>query len=214
MTVEVKICGLKTRPALDAALDAGADYVGLVFYSKSPRNVDLATAATLARAATGRAQSVALVVDADDAALRDIVATVAPDLIQLHGKETPERVAAVKALTRTAVMKVIGVATAADVDGAAAYVEVADRILFDAKPPADRPNALPGGNGIAFDWRILGNWRERWYMLSGGLTPANVAEAIALTHAPAVDVSSGVERVPGEKDPGLIRDFIRAAKAA
>lgn len=214
MTVEVKICGLKTRPALDAALDAGADYVGLVFYSKSPRNVDLATAATLARAATGRAQSVALVVDADDAALRDIVATVAPDLIQLHGKETPERVAAVKALTRTAVMKVIGVATAADVDGAAAYADVADRILFDAKPPTDRPNALPGGNGIAFDWRILGNWRERWYMLSGGLTPANVAEAIALTHAPAVDVSSGVERVPGEKDPGLIRDFIRAAKAA
>jgi phosphoribosylanthranilate isomerase len=214
MTVEVKICGLKTRPALDAALDAGADYVGLVFYSKSPRNVDLATAATLARAATGRAQSVALVVDADDTTLREIVSTVAPDLIQLHGKETPERVAAVKALTRTAVMKVIGVATDADVDGAAAYADVADRILFDAKPPTDRPNALPGGNGIAFDWRILGNWRERWYMLSGGLTPANVAEAIALTHAPAVDVSSGVERVPGEKDPGLIRDFIRAAKAA
>jgi phosphoribosylanthranilate isomerase len=214
MAVEVKICGLKTRPALDAALDAGADYVGLVFYPKSPRNVDLATAAALARAAAGRARSVALVVDADDGALREIVATVAPDLIQLHGKETPERVAAIKALTGTAVMKVIGVATAADVDGAAAYSGVADRILFDAKPPADRPNALPGGNGIAFDWRILGNWRERWYMLSGGLTPANVAEAIALTHAPAVDVSSGVERAPGEKDPALIRDFIRAAKAA
>jgi len=214
MAVEVKICGLKTRPALDAAVDAGADYVGLVFYPKSPRNIDLATAASLARAAAGRARSVALVVDADDAALREIVATVAPDLIQLHGKETPERVAAIKALTRTAVMKVIGVATAADVDGAAAYSGVADRILFDAKPPADRPNALPGGNGIAFDWRILGNWRERWYMLSGGLTPANVAEAVALTHAPAVDVSSGVERAPGEKDPALIRDFIRAAKAA
>jgi len=111
-------------------------------------------------------------------------------------------------------MKVIGVATAADVDGAAAYLGAADRILFDAKPPPVMEGALPGGNAITFDWRILGNWRERWYMLSGGLTPANVAEAVALTHAPAVDVSSGVERAPGEKDPALIRDFIRAAKAA
>lgn len=214
MTVEVKICGLRTRSALDAALAARADYVGLVFFAKSPRNVSVADAAALAAQARGKARSVALLVDADDAAIGEIVHTVAPDILQVHGSETPTRVAEIKRLSGLPVMKVIKVATEADVAEASAYRDVADMLLFEAKAPPDLKNALPGGNGVTFDWRILGNWRDRWYMLSGGLTPANVADAIRLTGTRAVDVSSGVEKSPGEKDPGLIADFIRAAKAA
>lgn len=214
MTVEVKICGLRTRSALDAALAARADYVGLVFFAKSPRNISVADAAALAAQARGKARSVALLVDADDAAIGEIVHTVAPDILQVHGSETPTRVAEIKRLSGLPVMKVIKVATEADVAEASAYRDVADMLLFEAKAPPDLKNALPGGNGVTFDWRILGNWRDRWYMLSGGLTPANVVDAIRLTGTRAVDVSSGVEKSPGEKDPGLIADFIRAAKAA
>jgi phosphoribosylanthranilate isomerase len=214
MTVEVKICGLTTASALDAALDARADYVGLVFFPRSPRNVSIADAAALAARARGRARSVALVVDADDSAICEIASEVAPDILQVHGAESPARVAEIKRLSSLPVMKVIKVATEADVADASAYENIADMLLFEAKAPPELKNALPGGNGITFDWRILGNWRDRWYMLSGGLTPANVASAIALTGAPAVDVSSGVERAPGEKDPALIADFIRAAKSA
>jgi len=214
MSVEVKICGLKTPDALDAALAAGADYVGLVFYPPSPRHISHVAAADLVRRARGRARSVALLVDPDDQMVRSVVEQVAPDILQLHGSETPERVRTIKSSSGLTVMKALKVATEADVAAAAAYESSADLVLFDAKPPADLKGALPGGNGITFDWRILGNWRARWYMLSGGLTPANVADAIRLTGARAVDVSSGVERAPGEKDATLIANFIRAAKAA
>lgn len=213
MSVEVKICGLKTPAALQAALEAGADYIGLVFYPRSPRNVDLATAAELADLARPRAQPVALLVDADDAFIAEVGTRVRPAILQLHGKETPARVREIKAATGLEVMKVLHVETVEDVARSAAYDGAADRLMFEAKPPRT-PGALPGGNGVSFDWRILGDFRDRWYMLSGGLNPTNVAEAIAIAGPSAVDVSSGVERAPGEKDPALIRAFIRAAKAA
>lgn len=213
MLTRVKICGLKTAEAVAAALDAGADYVGFVFYPRSPRNVAPAQAAMLREAASGRAAVVALVVDADDARIGEIASTVRPDMFQLHGAETPERARQVKAMTRVPVMKVIGVASAADAMRALDYAEAADMILFDAKPAPGDTSALPGGNGIPFDWRAILEVADRVpFILSGGLTCDNVAEAIRLTKAKAVDVSSGVESAPGEKDPELIRRFIRAAK--
>lgn len=215
MTVCVKICGLKTEAAVAAALEAGADYVGFVFYPPSPRSVSPETAASLARIARERARIVALFVDPDDALLDAVVREVEPDLIQLHGKETPERVAAIRARCGRPVMKAISVATRADADRALAYRDVADLFLFDAKAPRGLVGALPGGNGISFDWRALDGVRgEVRFMLSGGLNPDNVAEAIRLTAPEAVDVSSGVETRPGEKDLRLIRRFIAAAKGA
>lgn len=220
MTVEVKICGLKSVEALEAALDAGADYVGLVFHDKSPRNVDIATARSLAERARGRARIVALLVDPDDARLAAVVSAVAPDLIQLHGNESPARVAEIARTTGRPIMKAVKVAAAADAEAAALYRDAAELILFDAKlfdaeAPVEGAGVLPGGNGIAFDWQALANVRGRFpYMLAGGLTPENVAEAIHLTGASAVDVSSGVECSPGEKDVRLIRRFLRAAKTA
>jgi phosphoribosylanthranilate isomerase len=212
MPVDVKICGLSTEATLSVALEAGAAYVGLVFYPKSPRAVDLATAAKLARIAQGRAKIVALTVDPDDALIDEIASKVMPDLFQLHGRETPERVEAIRTRTGIPVMKAISVQTAKDAARALDYDRVADLILFDARPPEGRANALPGGNGVAFDWRALLGVRDTVrFMLSGGLTPENVAEAIRLTGATAVDVSSGVERAPGEKDPEKIRQFILAA---
>jgi len=215
MTVEVKICGFKTAAALEAALAGGADYVGLVFCAASPRNVDLGTARALAGRARGRAKIVALLVDPDDALLTAVVAAVAPDILQLHGSETPQRVADIARNFGRPVLKAIKVAVAEDALGALAYAGKADRILFDAKPATDAAGALPGGNGIPFDWQALGGVRGKLdYMLSGGLTPANVGEAIRLTGASAVDVSSGVERARGEKDVELIGSFLRAAKTA
>lgn len=220
MTAIVKICGIKTEAALDAALDGGADYIGLVFYPRSPRHVEAETARLLAERVRGRgevpaladrhAEIVALAVDPSDAALDAIVEAACPDVIQLHGNETPERVREIAPRFEGRVLKAIKVETADDVDRARAY-EGAARILFDAKPP---PGALPGGNGAAFDWRLLSGAHEfaPYFMLSGGLNPQNVAEAILVTGAAAVDVSSGVETRPGEKDPELIRRFIRAAK--
>ena len=215
MSVRVKICGLKSSEALDAALAAGADYVGLVFYPRSPRNVDIAKAAALAARSRGRATVVALLVDPTDALVDEVMQHVAPDLLQLHGKETPERVAQIRARADRLVMKALAVETADDARQALAYRDAADLILFDAKAPKDLANALPGGNGVPFDWRALEAVKDQVpYMLSGGLTPDNVAAAIAVTGATAVDVSSGVERAPGEKDPDLIRRFVAAAKAA
>ncbi len=214
MTVEVKICGLKTEAALNAALGAGADYVGLVFHAASPRNLDLATARMLAERARGRAKIVALLVDPDDKQLEDVVAAVEPDILQLHGNESPQRVVEVAKRFGRPVLKAVKVAGADDALGALAYAGKADRILFDAKAPAGA-GALPGGNGIAFDWKALHDVRDRIdYMLAGGLTPGNVGEALRLTGATAVDVSSGVESRPGEKDPELIRRFLHAAKTA
>jgi phosphoribosylanthranilate isomerase len=219
MTAKVKICGIKSEAALDAALEAGADYVGLVFFEKSPRNLDVAQAARLARRAheRGRARVVTLLVDAGDELIDRVVAEVRPGLLQLHGSESPDRVAAVHKRTGLPIMKALSVSTAEDVARAAVYLAPgakADLVLFDAKAP-EGARALPGGNGLTFDWRILEGVATRHpFALAGGLTQHNVAEAIRLTGASIVDVSSGVEVAPGEKDPELIRRFLRAAKAA
>jgi phosphoribosylanthranilate isomerase len=212
MTIEVKICGLKTPGTMQAALDAGADYVGLVFFEKSPRNVSIELAAELADLASERAKVVVLLVDPGDGMVDRIMPYIAPDILQLHGSETPARVAEIKRRTGATIMKVIKVETAADAALALDYVGIADLILFDAKAPKDA--ILPGGNGLTFDWHVLDDVKGRVpYMLSGGLTAGNVAEAIRLTGATRVDVSSGVELAPGEKDADLIRTFIAAAKA-
>jgi phosphoribosylanthranilate isomerase len=208
----VKICGLSTPETLDAALDAGADLVGFVSFPKSPRHVELDRGRTLALRAKGRAQRVALVVDPEDGALAALVAALDPDLIQLHGSETPERVAAIRARFGRPVMKAVGIAEAADLDAVAAH-RGCDRLLLDAKPPRSA-DALPGGNGLAFDWRLLAGLDPGLrFMLSGGLNPDNVAAAIRLTGAGAVDVSSGVESRPGAKDPAKIEAFVKAARA-
>ncbi|MCB1434375.1 MAG: phosphoribosylanthranilate isomerase [Alphaproteobacteria bacterium] len=214
MTVEVKICGLSTPESVAAAIEAGADFVGFVFFPKSPRNVTPERAAQLAEAARGKVAIVALVVDADDALLTHINDTLDPDFIQAHGSETPERVADIERFTGKPVIKAIKVRDAADVASAAAYSDVASLILYDAKAPETLGNALPGGNGHAFDWALLDGKKRPAFMLAGGLTPDNVADAIRDTGAPMVDVSSGVESAPGIKDIGLIRKFIEAAKSA
>jgi phosphoribosylanthranilate isomerase len=212
-TTKVKICGLTTEAALETALAGGADYVGLVFFPPSPRNISPEAAASLAAQARGRAGIVALMVDPDDALIDAVVAAVDPDLLQLHGEETPGRVAEVRRRWAKPVMKAVKVETAEDAHAALAYRGVADLILFDARAPKDATR--PGGNGAAFDWSALtGVKDEVAYMLSGGLTPDTVAEAIRVTGAGIVDVSSGVEVRPGEKDPALIRRFLWAAKAA
>ncbi|MGD9543766.1 MAG: phosphoribosylanthranilate isomerase [Methylocystis sp.] len=207
----VKICGLSTPETLGAAIEARADMAGFVFFEKSPRHIDLETARTLGLLAQGRISKVALTVDADDAALGDIVDALEPDYLQLHGQETPARVAAAKARFGLPVIKAIGVATAGDVELARAYEGVADVILFDAKPAPDA--SVPGGAGVAFDWDLLRNISAANWMLSGGLDPENVAEAMRRTGARAVDVSSGVERERGVKDAAKIRAFVEAARA-
>ncbi|MDF2617834.1 MAG: Phosphoribosylanthranilate isomerase [Xanthobacteraceae bacterium] len=221
MSLEIKICGLSTPETLDAALGAGADMVGMVFFPPSPRHVDLATASALAARARGRADKgvgqkvgiVALTVDADDAALADIIAAVRPDMLQLHGKESPERVEAIRTRFELPVMKAVGIASAADLARLAAYEGVADRLLLDAKPPKDA--LLPGGNGVPFDWDLLADLDLSIpYLLSGGLGPENVGDAIRRVRPFGVDVSSGVERVAGVKDPARILAFIREARAA
>ena len=213
--VDVKICGLSTLESVDAAIDAGAGLVGLVFYPRSPRHVSLQQAKTLADHARGRAKIVALIVDADDAALQGISKNVAPDLYQAHGSETPQRVLEIGALTGKPLIKAIKVGNIKDVARATDYTGHASLILYDAKAPETLVDALPGGNGLAFDWNLLGSSRQsEGFILSGGLNPENVARAIRVTGAPIVDVSSGVESVPGKKDLGLIRKFIEAAKAA
>lgn len=210
----VKICGVNSREALDAALSAGADMVGLVRFPRSPRHIGLEEGRALSAQARGKALCVALVVDADDAALGEIVEAFDPDLLQLHGSETPERVAAIRGRFGRPVMKAIGIATAEDLAAIEAYRGVSDRLLLDAKPPA-AAEALPGGNGAPFDWGLIaGLDAGKPVMLSGGLDGGNVAAAIGLTGVQAVDVSSGVERRPGEKDPDKIAAFVRAARAA
>ncbi|MFC6792416.1 phosphoribosylanthranilate isomerase [Methylobacterium komagatae] len=208
---EIKICGLSTPDTLDAALGAGADWVGFVRFPRSPRHVELETARALSRQAKGRAGRVVLLVDPDDASLHQAVEAMEPDLIQLHGRESPERVAEIRALTGLPVMKALGIASAADLASITAYAGIADRLLLDAKAP---PGAsLPGGNGVSFDWDLLaGAALPAGTMLSGGLGPANVAEALARTGLTAVDVSSGVENAPGSKDPARIAAFVAAAR--
>jgi len=212
MITQVKICGLKTPDAIDAAIAGGADYVGLVFFPPSPRNISISHARDLAYHIAGRTKIVTLMVDPDDALIKEVAREVKPDLIQLHGSETPGRAAEIRKLAGTGIMKVIKVETAKDADQAFAFSGIADLILFDAKAP--KGAELPGGNGLAFDWRVLADLKGKLnYMLAGGLTPENVAEAIALTGASAVDVSSGVESAPGVKDIARIRAFLLAAKS-
>jgi phosphoribosylanthranilate isomerase len=212
MSLLVKICGLSTRETLDVALQAGADMVGFVFFPPSPRHLTLETARELGRQATGRAVKVALTVDADDATLGNIVEVLQPDILQVHGKETVARLRDIKRSFGLPVMKALAVETAADLAPLPGYASVADRILFDARAPKDATR--PGGLGAVFDWRLLENLElEVPFMVSGGLHAGNVAEAVRVTRAGGVDVSSGVERTPGVKDPDMIRAFIRAARA-
>jgi phosphoribosylanthranilate isomerase len=213
MALLIKICGLSTPDALEVALEAGADMVGFVFFPPSPRHLDGRLAETLGRRVGGRARKVALTVDADDALLATIIDGLDPDLLQLHGGEPPARVSAVKRQFGRAVIKAIPVGAPGDLDCLSAYATVADYVLFDARPP--RSATRPGGLGSAFDWRLVENLDPGVpFMLSGGLDPANVARALALTRPDGVDVSSGVERGAGEKDPDKIRAFIRAAREA
>jgi len=211
MTVQVKICGISHPDAVTAAIQGGARYIGLVFYERSPRHVAPPLAAELARMVPTGVRTVGLFVEPSNEYLEHVVSQVPLDLIQLHGEETPARVAEIKAAFSMPVMKAIKVSSVEDLAAADAYAAVADRLLFDAKPPA-KVSALPGGNGIPFDWTILTgrSWSKPW-MLSGGLTVGNVAEAIAVSGAATIDVSSGVEDRPGHKNLDLIRDFLRAA---
>ncbi len=211
--IAVKICGLSQEAEVEAAAGAGASYVGFVFFPKSPRNVSFEQAQRLALAVPPGVAKVALTVNADDAFLDALTAAVALDMLQLHGGESPERVSEVKARYGLPVMKAIGVADAGDLPQIDTYSAVADQLLIDAKPPKGAD--LPGGNGLAFDWRLLRDrkyWTKPW-MLAGGLTPENVADALRLTGARQVDVSSGVESAPGVKDAGRIADFIAQARA-
>ena len=213
MSILVKICGLRSPEMLDAALAAGADMVGFVFFAPSPRNLAFADARALGERVRGRALKVALTVDAGDAQLAEIIDTIKPDLLQLHGSEPPERVSAVRRRFGLPVMKALPVAERADLERIRLYENAADRLIFDALPP--REASRPGGLGRSFDWRLLRALDCAVpFMLSGGLHAGNVAEAVRITGAPGVDVSSGVERAPGEKDAARIRDFIAAARLA
>ncbi|NDD42185.1 MAG: phosphoribosylanthranilate isomerase [Rhodobacteraceae bacterium] len=210
--VSVKICGLATVDDVRACADAGANYMGLVFFEKSPRNITIPAARELALAAPLGLAKVALVVNPSDAELDAITATVPLDMLQLHGRETPERVAEVKARYGLPVMKAVGIADGDDLPKLESYFGVADQILVDAKPP--KGGELPGGNGLSFDWRLIAG--RRWpcpWMLAGGLTPENVAEAVKMTGAKQVDVSSGVEDAPGQKNAELIQKFVQSSRA-
>lgn len=211
---DVKICGISDAAAIDAAVAGGARYVGFVFYPRSPRNVTPAEAGALAALLPDGVTPVALTVDADDALIDEICAQARIGMLQLHGAETPARVAELKARTGRQAMKAIKISEAADLAAAAPFAGVADMLLFDAKPPASMENALPGGNAVSFDWTLLRDraWALPW-MLSGGLDPDNVADALRISRAPAVDVSSGVESAPGRKDPARIAAFLQAARS-
>jgi phosphoribosylanthranilate isomerase len=213
MSLLIKICGLKTPEALDTALESGADLVGFVFFPPSPRTLGYDAARQLGLRVKGRASKVALTVDATDALLGEIVEALKPDMLQLHGAETPERVLAIRARFRLPVMKALPIAERSDLSPIPGYAKAADRLIFDARPP--REATRPGGLGKPFDWHLLENVDPGIpFMLSGGLDAGNIAEALAITRAPGIDVSSGVERAPGEKDLDKIRAFVRAARAA
>jgi phosphoribosylanthranilate isomerase len=212
--VAAKICGLNTRQTVEAAVESGADFIGFNFFRKTPRYVEPERAGAIARTMPRRIVKTALFVDDDDARIAAILAVVPADLLQLHGSETPERVAAIKARFGVPVMKVIKVRDAGDIARAKDYEAVADRLLFDAQPPASMKNAMPGGNAVSFDWTLLEGFRSSLpWMLSGGLTVQNLAEAVKLSGAPAVDVSSGVEDRPGEKSLSKIKAFLELSRS-
>ncbi|NVP54080.1 phosphoribosylanthranilate isomerase [Mycoplana rhizolycopersici] len=210
---DIKICGLKTPDTVQRAVDLGASHVGFIFFPKSPRNIEPADAAELADLVRGRAKIVAVTVNADNDDLDEIVSLLRPDILQLHGSESPERVLTVKAVYGLPVMKAFSVREAADLEKVDAYIGIADRFLFDAKPPAG--SDLPGGNGVSFDWTLMDALDGSVdYMLSGGLNKDNVGEAVAVTRAPGIDVSSGVESAPGVKDIGRMEEFFEAVRRA
>ena len=213
MKRDMKICGLKSEEAVRAAVDGGATHIGFIFFPKSPRNIDPADAGALADAVRSRVKVVAVTVDADNDFLDEIVAMTRPDMLQLHGHESPERVLNVKAVYGLPVIKAMPVREADDLKKVGPYIGIADRFLFDAKPPAGAD--LPGGNGVSFDWKLMHLLDDDVdYMLSGGLNKDNIAEALAVTRAPGIDVSSGVESAPGVKDVGMIEAFFDAVAHA
>jgi len=213
MAIEVKICGINSAASADAALRAGADFIGLAFHANSPRNLNPEQASSLAAQIRGRARIVALVSDADDAAIDHAISAARPDFLQLHGRESVERVGSIKTRTGIAIIKVISVADAQDVSAASGYEKIADMLMFDTKAPANATRE--GGHGVAFDWQLLRgrNFSRPWF-LAGGLNAGNVARAISISGAKAVDVSSGVETAPGVKSPEMITSFIGAARAS
>jgi phosphoribosylanthranilate isomerase len=213
MSVLIKICGLKTPAALDAALEAGADLVGFVFFSPSPRDIGFEAARTLGARVGNRARKVAVSVDANDDLLHTCISALKPDLLQLHGKEPPERVAVIRSRFGLPVMKALPISARADLSSVHLYAKVADLLMFDARAP--RAASRPGGHGKAFDWHLLENLALPLpFMVSGGLDAGNVGEALRITRADGLDVSSGVEDAPGHKDADMIRAFVRAARAA
>lgn len=214
MSVAAKICGLTSEEAVQAAIAGGARFTGFVFYPPSPRSLGVAQAAKLVAGVAPGITRVGVFVDPDDALLDSIFSTMPLDMAQLHGSETPDRAGTIKRRFGIKVMKAIKVAGETDLRAAKDFLGVVDWLMFDAKPPKDMANALPGGNALAFDWQLLRtkNWPLPW-MLSGGLNPENLAEAVAISRAEFVDVSSGVEKKPGEKDPAKIRAFLARAKA-
>ncbi len=211
MPIQVKICGINSVESADAAVRAGADFAGLMFHPRSPRKLQIEQAQSLADRLRGRARIVAVLVDPDDAALSNVVIAVKPDFIQLHGSESAARVGEIRARVALPVIKVIAIAEASDLVAAAAYESVADMLMFDAKAPANATRE--GGHGAAFDWQLLrGRTFSRPWLLAGGLNAENVSRAIAISGAPGVDVSSGVETAPGVKNPDMIRAFIATTR--
>jgi phosphoribosylanthranilate isomerase len=212
MTLDIKICGLKTEEAVATALESGASHVGFIFFEKSPRHISIEEAARLREAARGKALAVAVTVDADDVTLDAIVTGMKPDILQLHGHETTDRIRELKSRHGLPVIKALSIREESDLHLIKTYLGAADRFLLDAKPPAGAD--LPGGNGVAFDWTILTSLDANVdYMLSGGVNAGNIASALRLARPSGVDVSSGVENAPGEKDPEKIRAFFRAVRA-
>ena len=213
MKPDIKICGLKTPDAVERALSRGATHIGFIFFPKSPRHIEPDLAGKLADAARGRAKVVAVTVDADNDDLDEIIDLLRPDILQLHGSESPDRVLTIRALYGLPVMKAFAVREAADLEKIDPYIGIVERFLFDAKPP--KGSELPGGNGVSFDWTLLQSLDGNVdYMLSGGLNKDNVAEALAMTRAPGIDISSGVESAPGVKDAAMIDAFFDAVKEA
>jgi phosphoribosylanthranilate isomerase len=213
MPVKAKICGLSTPEAVEAALVGGAAYLGFVFFARSPRNVTPELAARLAAPARGKARIVALAVDPDDGEIDRIISTLRPDLIQLHGRETPQRASAIAARAGVGLIKVVPISEASDFEAASRYDGLVEHLMFETKPPEDADR--PGGLGVTFDWSLMEGRRfQRPHFLAGGLDPWNVADAIGQSGAPLVDVSSGVERGAGLKDPGLIATFLDAVRRA